>query len=125
MAEKFERPALHIPELRSRAETEHEINSTDPDRVHYGLIDSSYHEDAAWVQERCLERLNSTNALVRSGALMALQILTAVRREIDPTVVVPAVEILRHDPDSRVAESATDVLQDIKNFYRQSSADGR
>jgi hypothetical protein len=117
MTERFEKPELHTPELRSRAKTEREINSADPDRIHYALIDASYHEDAAWVQERCLERLNSSNALVRSGALMALQILTAVRREIDPTVVAPAVEMLRHDTDSRVAESAADVLQDIKNIF--------
>ena len=115
-----EKPELHMPELRSRAETEREINSADPNRVHYALIDASYREDAAWVQERCLEQLNSPSAFVRSGALMALQILTAVRGELNPSVVVPAVEMHRHDPDALVAESAADVLQDIKSvFFKQ------
>jgi len=118
--EEEEKPHLHMPELRSRAEIERELNSADPERIHYALIDASYHEDAAWMQERCLEGLNSPSPRVRYGALMAFQILTAVRGELDPVVVVPAVEILRHDPDPLVVESARDVLQDIKwVFFRQ------
>lgn len=112
-----DKPELYIPESRSRAGYEAELASGDADRIGLALIDSSYQEDWAWVQARCLEGLSSAFAGVRGRALIALQVLAAIRRELDPVAVVPAVTPLLRDPDRHVALSAQDVLNDIRNIF--------
>ena len=119
MTDDDDKPELHIPESRSRAGYEAELASGDPDRIGLAIIDSSYEEDAAWVQARCLEGLASPFPGVRSRALIALQVLAAVRREIDPPAVIPAVTPLLHDTDSHIAWQAQSVLDDIRNIFGQ------
>ncbi len=71
------------------------------------------------MQTNAIEALASPVAVVRWGALAALQILAAVRRELDPAVVLSVVMRLIDDPDKDVREVAKDVLGDIKRIFGQ------
>lgn len=115
----FEKPEYFHPEEQSRAALEAEFNSGDADRIYAAFLNAAYYEDAPWVQAKAIEALASPVAVVRCGALAALQILAAVHKELEPTVVVPAVVPLTNDPDKDVRDVAKDVLGDIKTFFGQ------
>lgn len=115
----FEKPEYFHPEPHSRTALAAEFNSGDADRIYAAFLNAAYYEDAPWVQAKAIEALTSPVAVVRWGALAALQILAAVRRELDPTVVVPAVMPLKRDPDKDVREVAKDLLSDIKHILGQ------
>ena len=117
MTDDDDKPELHMPVPRSRAGYEAELASGDADRIGLALIDSSYREDWAWVQARCLERLSSPFVGVRWRALVALQVLACLRHELDPLVVAAAVNPLLHDPDRLVASFAKDALDDIRRVF--------
>lgn len=119
MVPESERPQYFHPEELSRAALEAEFSSGDADRIYKAFLNAAYFDDAAWVQAKGIEALTSPVAVVRWGALAALQILAAVRRELDPTVVVAAVAPLRRDPDKDVREVAKDLLGDIKHIFGQ------
>jgi hypothetical protein len=114
-----EKPEYFHPEPHSRAALEAEFDSGDADRIYAAFLNAAYYEDAPWVQAKAIEALASPVAVVRWGALAALQILAAVHRELDPTVVVPAVMPLTDDPNDDVGEVAKDVLSDIKRIFGQ------
>lgn len=115
----FEKPEYFHPEEHTRAVLEAEFDSGDADRIYAAFLNAAYYEDAAWVQAKALEALASPVAVVRWGALAALQILAAVRRELDPAAVIAAVAPLKRDPDKDVREVAKDVLSDIKHIFGQ------
>jgi hypothetical protein len=115
----FEKPEYFHPEEHTRAALETEFKSSDPDRIYAAFLNAAYYDDVAWVQANAIEALASPVAVVRWGALAALQILAAVRRELDPAVVLPVVMPLIDDPDKDVREVAKDVLGDIKRIFGQ------
>jgi hypothetical protein len=115
----FEKPGYFHPEELPRVKLEAEFKSGDPDRIYAAFLNAAYFDDAAWVQAKGIEALASPVAVVRWGALAALQILAAVRRELDPAVVLTAVMPLIDDPDKDVREVAKDVLNDIKWIFGQ------
>ena len=115
----FERPEYFHPEELTRAALEAEFESGDTDRAYAAFLNAAYYHDADWVQAKCIDALTSPIVRVRAGALEALQILAAVRKELDPFVVVQAVRPLADDPDSYVRQVAKDVLADIKSFFGQ------
>jgi hypothetical protein len=119
MAPELRRPTYFHPENLSGEALEAEFNSGDADRIYFALLNAAYFHEAGWVQAKCLEALASPVAKVRSGGLDALQILAAVRKELAPLVVVPAVMRLTHDSDEWVRERAMDVLADIEAFFGQ------
>lgn len=119
MVPESEKPALFHPEPHSREELEAEFNSGDADRAYYGFLNAAYFHEADWVEAKCLGALTSAAVRVRLGALAALQILAAVRRELDAVRVVPAIMPLLDDPDAGVREWANDVLADIKSIFGQ------
>lgn len=115
----FEKPKYFHPEEHTHAALEAEFASGDADRIYAAFLNAAYYDDAPWVQAKAIEALASPVAVVRWGALAALQILAAVHKELEPTVVVPAVMPLTSDPDKDVRETAKDVLGDIKAFFGQ------
>jgi hypothetical protein len=119
MVRESERPAYFHPEDLSVEALEAEFNSGDGDRIYYAFLNAAYFHEAEWVQAKSLEALASPIAKARSGGLDALQILAAVRKELDPLVVVPAVTPHTHDSDEWVRDRAKDVLADIKAFFGQ------
>ncbi len=116
---RFERPEYFCPEEHPRAALEAEFESGNVDRAYAAFLNAAYYHDADWVQAKCIDALTSPIVRVRAGALEALQILAAVRKELDPFVVVQAVRPLADDPDSYVRQVAKDVLADIKSFFGQ------
>lgn len=119
MVPESERPQYFHPEDLPRAQLEAEFNSGDADRIYAAFLNAAYFDESAWVQAKAIAALASPVAVVRWGALAALQILAAVQRELDPTVVVPAVMPLKDDPDKDVREVAKDALSDIKHIFGQ------
>ncbi len=115
----FEKPEYFHPEELPRVKLEAEFKSGDPDRIYAAFLNAAYYDDVAWVQANAIEALASPIAVVRWGALAALQILAAVRRELDPAVVLSVVMRLIDDPDKDVREVAKDVLGDIKRIFGQ------
>lgn len=96
-----------------------ELDSGDADRIHDALLNAAYFHDAGWVQAKSLDALASPIAKLRAGALAALQILAAVRKDLEPSIVAPAIHRLTADPDSDVRQTALEVLADIKAFFGQ------
>jgi hypothetical protein len=119
MVPESERPAYFHPEELTVAELEAEFDSGDADRAYAAFLNAAYFHEAAWVQTKSLGALASPIATVRMGGLAALQILTAVRKELEPLVVVPAVTSLLDDPDEHVCWKANSVLEDIRSFFGQ------
>jgi hypothetical protein len=119
MVPESERPAYFHPENLTVAELEAEFKSDDANRIYYAFLNAAYFHEAEWVQAKSLEVLTSPVAIVRLGGLDALQILTAVRKELQPFVVVPAITTLLDDPDADVRLKAQEVLEDIRSFFGQ------
>jgi hypothetical protein len=115
----FETPEYFHLEEQMRAALEAEFASGDADRIYAAFLNAAYYDDAAWVQAKAIAALASPVAVVRWGALAALQILAAVHKELEPSAVVPAVMPLTDDPDKEVRETAKDVLSDIRAFFGQ------
>jgi hypothetical protein len=53
------------------------------------------------------------------GGLDSLQILAAVRKELEPLIIVPAITPLLDDPDEDVRLKARELLGDIRSFFGQ------
>jgi hypothetical protein len=119
MVPESERPAYFHPENLTVAELEAEFRSGDADRIYDAFLNAAYFHEAEWVQAKSLEALASPIVTVRMGGLASLQILTAVRKELEPLVVVPAVTPLLDDPDEDVCWKAKSVLEDIRSFFGQ------
>jgi hypothetical protein len=119
MVPESERPAYFHPDNLTVAELEAEFESGDADRIYSAFLNAAYFHEAGWVQTKSLKALASPVATVRLGALASLQILAAVRRELEPLVVVPAITPLLDDPDADVRLNTKDVLSDIKSFFGQ------
>jgi hypothetical protein len=119
MVPESERPAYFHPENLTVEELEAEFDSGDADRIYYAFLNAAYFHEAEWVQAKSLAALVSPIATVRMGGLASLQILTAVRKELEPLVVVPAVTPLLDDPDEDVCWKAKSVLDDIRAFFAQ------
>jgi hypothetical protein len=115
----IEKPHYFQPENLPREQLESELDSGDADRIHDAFLNAAYYDNAGWVQAKCLDALASPIAKVRAGALAALQILAAVRKDLEPSIVAPAIYPLTADPDSNVRQTAIDVLADIKAFFGQ------
>jgi hypothetical protein len=112
----MKKPRLYIPPARTRAELEQLLSSEDEQVVYRALIDAACHDpDCAWVQEQCLDRLRSASAVVRSGALHGIKLLTCVRHEIDAGRVLPRLKELLNNPESRWL--AQDTIDDLVVFY--------
>lgn len=114
-----DKPAYFYPEEHTPAELEAIFKSGDGYRIYEAFLNAAYFNDADWVQTICIDALNSPVVKVRVGAIDALQILAAVRKELEPSVVIPAILPLRDDPDSYVRDQANAVLQDIRAVFGQ------
>jgi hypothetical protein len=119
MVPESERPAYFHPENLTVEELEVEFESADANRIYYAFLNAAYSHEAEWVQAKSLEVLTSPVVMVRLGGLDALQILAAVRKELEPLVVVPAITPLLDDPDEDVRLKAKEVLADIRSIFGQ------
>jgi hypothetical protein len=100
---------------RSRSELISQLQSGDPENIAQALYAASkYEEDWKWVQDQCLECLNSPEASVRWAAATCLGDLAFIRRPLDILVVVPALERATKDP--KIADPASFSLSMIKQF---------
>lgn len=118
-APESERPAYFHPEYLERPALEAEFRSGDAKRAYYAFLNAAYFHEFDWVQAKSTDALASPVVQVRLGGLNALQILAAVRQELDPLLAVPAITPLLDDPDEDVRDKAREVLDDIKGFFGQ------
>jgi hypothetical protein len=95
-----------------------QIESDDPEVVAKALYAATkYEEDWRWVQDRCLEGLQSTEVSVRWAAATCLGDLAFMRRALDIDSVVPALELATHDP--QIADPAGFSLSMVKQFLQR------
>lgn len=74
-------------------------------------------EDRVWVQQWCLDLLESEDSNVRRIAVICLGHVARIHGEIDRDVVVPRLRRLSSDP--AVAGDAENALEDIEIFTRR------
>jgi hypothetical protein len=85
----------------TRNELVAQLESDDPESVANALYSATRHsQDLAWVQEQCLEKLNSSEIPVRWAAATCLGDLAFWRRfQGNVGVVISALEFATHDPE--------------------------
>jgi hypothetical protein len=104
------------PIPRDQAETML-ANGTSEDKTRALLSVALNGEDRTWVQQWCLDLLESDDPQVRRIAVVCLGHLARIHGEIDHATVVPRLRRLSSDP--AVAGDAENALEDIEIFTRR------
>ena len=99
----------------AREELVKRLESKDPQAVASALYAATrFEEDWNWVQDRCLENLNSPEVTIRWAAATCLGDLAFLRRPLNVNVVIPALEAATKDPE--IADPACFSLSIVKQF---------
>ena len=94
-----------------------QIESGDPEAIAKALYAASrYEEDLSWVQNLCVEGLKSPEVSVRWAAATCLGDLAFMRRPLNLSVVVPALETAILDP--QISDPATLSLSMVRQFLQ-------
>jgi hypothetical protein len=103
-------------------EARENLKSDNPICVNDALVRLTYHDpDWQWVQDQCLQLLNSNDPVVKGLAVSCLGHLARIHKIIDTAKVVPILNSLLEDPN--VGGRAEDALDDIEMFALLASKD--
>jgi hypothetical protein len=92
-----------------------QLESQDPEIVASALYAATrYEEDWRWVQDKCIEYLESPEVSIRWAAATCLGDLALFRRPLDVERVAPALELAIQD--STIADPASFSLSMVKEF---------
>ena len=92
-----------------------DLESDNPQTVANALYAATrYEEDTAWVQSQCLNKLTSPEVAVRWAAATCLGDLAFLRRPLNTSVVIPALELAKED--LAIADPASFSLNLVKQF---------
>ena len=103
------------PVSRARA---HEVLAGDDDlAICRVLVSLAFHDpDCRWVQQLCLDYLQSSKWELRSISATCLGHLARIHRTLDMDLVLPALSEAASDP--RVRPYVDDAIDDIRQFVR-------
>jgi hypothetical protein len=92
-----------------------DLESDNPQTVANALYSAArYEQDTNWVQDQCLIKLTSPEAAIRWAAATCLGDLAFLRRPLDATTVILALERAKEDP--AIADPAAFSLAMVKEF---------
>ncbi len=106
----MQRMTYHESHPVTSEDAEAAFASNNPEAIAFALVNVVFHDpDWRWVQERCLEFTQHSNASVRQIAVTCLGHVARIHRKLDLEKVSQTLSKLSYDPEIQVEDAISDI----------------
>lgn len=97
----------------TKVEAQAVLDAGDSQKIIMAMLGAAYHiDDWRWVQDHCLELLDSANPDLRNIAIICLSHIARIHEILDKEKVLPALERLLNDP--QIGEEVSYTIEEIE-----------